>query len=524
MGEPTAVRTLNMDWQKVAVTASKTVTDWSEGRNPGGAIIAFDAHDIRVEAYGGLANLSTGSPFDDKTALRFASITKHLTAAAALAAQDQNEIDLDSPFAVCIDDVSSAVGNVQLIRAMDMTGGLPDILDTAWLLGSSRSGVLEPAALGQFGRSFSKLNFVPGTEFSYSNTGYALVEAALAQRGQPLAPLLRQHFFNPLNLVLDLAVDQSEPVPHLAPGYWRSPDGWRLGLFGAPYSGADGLVGTPLDLAKWLRALLAGDGPGRGILRRLSAPRHLANGRTIDFGFGVTKFQLGETSLLGFGGQLPGYTSQFLLHPDMRCGVLVASNREDGNSAALAHQLMAELLSQPLPRVVTNELPEGLFATEDGPFWLTYLAGQLGYMGAAGMAFFNEHAGVVTGGPYIPMQLEATDNAIVGEVGYVGRHFARVPTNVRADRAWAGSWENWESGSVFRIEVSGGEAEIARGVGACRARYKLKPIGNGRALFQHREGPRTQHVCLELTPGGTMRLNTHRSRVAEYVRTNASVG
>lgn len=511
-----------MNWEKIATTATQTVATWSEGRNPGGAIIAFDTQDIRVEAYGGFADLSTGAPFNRNTALRFASITKHLTASAALAAQDQQAIDLHSTFATYIDGASPAVGGVPLARAMDMTGGIPDILDTAWLLGSSRSGQFDVDALAQFSRILPKLNFTSGTEFSYSNAGYALLESALHSQGHPLRNTLREKFFSPLDLSLDIATDQSEPIPNLAHGYWPSSDGWRLGLFGAPYSGADGLVGTPIDLAKWLQALLASEGPARDMLARLSTPRHLDNGRVIDFGFGLTKFPLGDTTLIGFGGQLPGYISQFLLHPGMGCGVLVARNREDGNSAAIALQLMAELLSQPLPKAASNELPEGLFVTEEGPFWLTYNAGQLGFMGAAAPASFDERAGAVTGSPYLPMQLAATSDAIAGEVGYVQRHFARVSPDARADRAWAGCWQSTEYSSLLEIEVNDGEAEIVRGVGANRSRHKLTPIGSGRALFQHREGPRIQHVCLELTPKGTIRLNTHRSRIMEYVRSNGA--
>jgi len=508
----------------MATIAARTAAFWSEGRNPGGAIIAFDAQDIRVEAYGGLANLATGAPFDKKTTLRFASITKHLTAAVALTAQDEEVIDLHSTFADYIEGTSSAIGGVQLARAMDMTGGVPDILDTAWLLGSSRSGLIDTDALAQFGRTLPRLNFTPGTEFSYSNAGYALLEAALDRQGRQLRNVLREQFFEPLGLSLDIASDQSEPTPRLASGYWLSSDGWRLGLFGAPYSGADGLVGSPFDLVRWLQALLANVEPARDVLSRLSAPRHLAGGRIIDFGFGLTKFPLGDTSLIGFGGQLPGYISQFLLHPGMGCGVLVACNREDGNSAAIALQLMAELLSQPLPKAASDELPEGLFVTEEGPFWLTYNAGQLGFMGAAGTASFDERDGAVTGSPYLPMRLEATGDTINGEVGYVPRRFARVSPDARADQAWAGCWQNIEHGSLLQIEVRDGEAEIVRGVGANRGRHKLNPIGNGRALFQHREGPRTQHVCLELTPKGTIRLSTHRSRILEYVRLTGLVG
>jgi CubicO group peptidase (beta-lactamase class C family) len=507
-----------MDWTAARRIAADVTAAWSAGENPGGAIIGFDTRGIRLEAFGGFADLSALRPFDRNSVVRFASITKHLTAAVALAAHEQGRIDLARPIAACLPGASDAVGGVRLGRALDMTGGLPDPLDTAWLLGSSRSGLLDPQALVRLGAGAPALNFATGTELSYSNGGYLLLEAVLAARGLHLGAAFQDRFLDPLGITLTTAIDQTEPIGNLAPGYWKSPRGWRLGLFGAPYSGADALAGTPRDLASWLQGLLAGQGPAKGLLQRLSTPGRLADGRSTGMGLGLAQYPLGDTTLVGFGGQMPGYNAQFLLHQDTDTGILVATNREDGNAPAIATGIMARLLSQPLAKPASSELPEGLFATEDGPFWLTYGNGTLAFMGAGAPATVDAGSGCVVGSPYLPLALSQRNGHIVGAAGHVSRCFKPISPGLAADSGWRGRWENAAHGATLDIEVYDGKAEIIRGTGAGRSRCDLLPLGNGRALFQHREGPRTQHVCLEWTDPRTLRLSTNRSRFVPYSR------
>lgn len=107
-----------------------------------------------------------------------------------------------------------------------MTGGLPDVRETLSLLGISVYNVTEADALLDFLAADGSLNFAAGSEISYSNTGYRLVETILKQKGI-LFEDLQRYIANPLDIAFHAPETWFDIVPNLVPGYWKSNDSWK---------------------------------------------------------------------------------------------------------------------------------------------------------------------------------------------------------------------------------------------------------------------------------------------------------
>jgi CubicO group peptidase (beta-lactamase class C family) len=101
-------------------------------------------------------------------------------------------------------------------RALDMTSGLPDMIDSAWILGIPRTALLDRERVLAFLAAIQDLNFNPGDEFCYSNAGYRLVEAAIEAQGIALEAGIRDHLFEPLGVHAATPRDQADVVPRLA--------------------------------------------------------------------------------------------------------------------------------------------------------------------------------------------------------------------------------------------------------------------------------------------------------------------
>jgi len=205
-----------MNWDKATAVAGAIAQAWTREGGPGGAILLFDADNIRAEACGGRASLELDSPFRADTATRYASISKHFF--AALLAVDDS-IGLDDPLGAHL-NLSPALAAVPVGRALDMTGGIPDAMETLWLLGVPPTATLDRHALLRFVSGFEALNFAAGTEISYSNTGYRLLQAALEAKGVDYAATLYERFRRPLGLGIHLPENEADPVMNLATGYW----------------------------------------------------------------------------------------------------------------------------------------------------------------------------------------------------------------------------------------------------------------------------------------------------------------
>ncbi len=498
-----------LHWSSAAETAAGIADAWRQEGGPGGAIVLFDDNDIRVEACGGLESLATGVPFSSGSVVRYASITKHILAAMALHHADK--IGLEDRLGSHLPDLRGPMAGVTVGRALDMTGGLPDVRETLSLLGLSVHTATEAQPILDFLYSLGELNFPPGQEISYSNTGYRLVEAALKNKGLPFDEMVQERISRPLGIAFHAPELWFDPVPGLIPGYWRSEHGWQLGNAGLHLSASGSLTGSARDLAIWLQALMSNRGPGTGWLERLSAPRSLTDGRQTQYGLGLAWSQVGGHRLVGHGGSHAGYKAYFLLDPQRRVGVALVSNREDTLASSLALQVMAALLGATLPRR-SARIPDGLYATAEGPFWLEVKGGTATFLGAGDTLYEASDGWSVSLSAHMPMRLRWTGEAVEGEIGHVARRF--IP--IRPDDCLSEVQGHWTCPSCHSdFTIRGDRLEM--GIGPARTGAPLSSLGSNRLLMDGKDGPWTKRSSLAFR-GGRVGLFLNRSRVIQFER------
>ena len=117
---------MTLDWTRAASRAQEIVANWQSAAGPGGAVVLFDRDGVREAFAGGLASIEYGVPFTPQTPNRFASISKHVLAVALLRAG----IPLDAPLGRWLGELPAPLAAVELGRALDMTGALPDMMES----------------------------------------------------------------------------------------------------------------------------------------------------------------------------------------------------------------------------------------------------------------------------------------------------------------------------------------------------------------------------------------------------------
>jgi CubicO group peptidase (beta-lactamase class C family) len=503
-----------MNWSKASAAAAAIAQAWTREGGPGGAILLFDADNIRAEAFGGRASLELDIPFRADTATRYASISKQFF--TALLVQD-GRIGLDDPLGKHI-ELPPALAAVPVARALDMTGGIPDVVDTMSLLGAPSTATLDRHALLRFVRMLPGLNFTPGTEISYSNTGYRILQAALDAKGTEYGAALRERFAVPLGLTISLPEDETDPVANLATGYWRGPRGWQRGRYGLHISASGGLTGSALDLVAWGQALMAGRGPAAGLLARLGARRTLADGRATAYGLGLARSVLPGEIVIGHGGSLPGYKNHLLLAPEHNVGVVALSNREDTDAHGITLQVLAALFEVALPEPATDLLAQGEFVADEGPFWMAHQSEKLTWFGAEETLYAGADGFAESHSAHMPIRLKASGDTIVGEIGHAARRFRRLEPGLAAQASWAGRWVCPAQHAELDIAVSGGVARLGIGMGPLYDLVALKPIAADRAVLERAgEGPGRRRAVLQFSRDELLLAST-RSRVLRFRR------
>jgi CubicO group peptidase (beta-lactamase class C family) len=501
------------DWTRATAEATALAGAWSEARGPGGAILLFDSAGIRAAAAGGFASLEHGIPFTPDTPNRLASISKHFMAATLLL----EEIPLEAPLGSLLDGLPAAIGAVPLVRALDMTGALPDMMEVLWQQGLPFSASLSSEAIMAVLRRLSGLCAEPGTEMTYSNTGWRLAQSVIAaQRGVPYAEALQRRLLQPLDLPFVFPLDETEPVPGLATGYWRDGEVWRRGRYGLHFSASGGLVASAASLARWASALLAGRGPLAGMLERLTAPRDFLDGSASVYRLGLVCNALGGTRMVGHGGSLPGYRNHFLMAPELGCGVVVLTNREE-DALWPALRVMAALTGEALP-AAPPRFPTGLFATAEGPFWAELAPDSISFMGGFERLLPTASGGARSIPAYLDIHLQPrADGGLDGRIGGVARDLLPVPPGLALDPALVGEWREPVFGGHLTVRADGtARLPWAGGLGA---ETSLTPLPGARALASLQHGPWLQRPCLWLRPDGTLGIAGHRARILHFHRT-----
>ncbi|MDQ0457887.1 serine hydrolase domain-containing protein [Rhizobium paknamense] len=497
--------TNELNWQKAQEKAQGWVSAW-KAEEPGGAVIGFDRQGIRFALAGGLESLATLQPFSPDSVVRYASVTKHAFCSMVLA--NPHAIALDDRLGDHLTELQAPLADVTVGRALDMSGGLPDTRECLTLLGLSVYTSTEAKPLLDFLARQTRLNFEAGTEVSYSNTGYRLVEAALERKGLFFKDYIRAAGQD-VGATFDAPDVWHDPVRGLAPGYWDDGRTWQLSAAGLHISASGSMTGSALSLTRWLQALLVEE----KVLGRLAERRFLKNDRPSGYGLGIAETILGERRFIGHGGSHPGYKTYFLLDAERKLGFVIVSNREDTNGSKIAQEAMAALQDLPLPTPAAL-LKDGFYLAEDIASWMVVKGAAAAVLDAEDALYDDDGGWVSSRSSTSPLRLTMEGEAIVGEVGHAARRYLPI-SDEPLDPSFHGRWDSPEGASLI-LE----DGAVTMGIGPTRRRMPLKALGRDCFLFWLQDGPWSKRVLLHVMDGQRLELILSRARMIEYHRAN----
>lgn len=223
-----------------------------------GAVLVADRGEVVYRGAVGMANSDWDVPNTPATKFRLASVTKQFTAMAVLLLVDEGKLDLDAAITTYLPDYPAESGDrVTLHHLLNHTSGIPSYTDRPAFM---RNEAKERLSVDEFVREYCSdpLEFEPGSEFRYNNSGYFLLGAILEEvTGQTYAQVLAERIFEPLGMHDSGVDDQYRVIPGRAVGYDDILGGRRVALWvemSTPFA-AGAMYSTVDDLWKWDQAL-----------------------------------------------------------------------------------------------------------------------------------------------------------------------------------------------------------------------------------------------------------------------------
>ena len=323
--------------------------------------VVRDGVTLHSKGYG-MANLETGTPVRPDSIFHVASISKQFTAMALLLLERDGKLSLDDDIRDYLPEVPDFGKKITIRHLLQHTSGMRDQWDLLWLAGWREPDVKSEAdILGLVSRQ-EALNFSPGDEFLYCNTGFTLAGTIVHRvTGKSLKEFTAERIFKPLGMHdTHLHDDHKHMVTNRTSAYEVGDKGELIVSIPVfDNAGATSLFTTVEDFAKWDRNFYEPQVGDVNLINQLIEPSVLNNGEEQTYALGISVGKHRGFSTLGHGGADAGYRSDFVQFPDQRLSVMVFCNASTAGPSALSRSIAGIYLADQLESVDNDGADKG---------------------------------------------------------------------------------------------------------------------------------------------------------------------
>ena len=316
-----------------------------------GAVLVSKGGQVLISKGYEMANLEDAVPNTPQSRFNLASVAKTFASTMILLLEERGKLRLQDPICKYLEDCPEAWREVTVSHLLNHTSGimnyteLPDQFETRALAS------FLPDAINRIRKM--PLQFKPGTEFRYSNTGYKLLHDIIERvSGKTYEVFLQENILDPLGMK-NTGVLEKPGIRHViikgrAAGYT---DG--IGpLENAPwvhpsYAGGFGIYSTVEDMNLWGQSWFSDK-----LLSKRTRELAWTAGKG-NYGYGWYVFDRAKHRFVMHGGNIPGYGLTFAIYPDDQVVIVVASNLDTAPTPRI-HDDVAKIVFgesyTPLPR------------------------------------------------------------------------------------------------------------------------------------------------------------------------------
>ncbi len=349
---------------------------WNTSSSPGCAVGIMENDQIILEKAYGMADLQHGVANTKETIFENGSVSKQFTAAAIILLALDGDLSLDDNVRKYIPEVPDYGEAITLRHLMTHTSGLRDWGSIASISGWPRHerSHNHDDVLDIVSRQ-TALNFHPGTEYSYSNTGYNLLAMVVTRvSGTPFAQFSMEHIFEPLRLKnTQWRDDHRRIIKDRSTAYRALGDGnFEILQPIENVHGNGGLLTTVKDLLIWNRALEDGKFGGQKFVEMMHEQGRLTDDSEITYAGGLQIDYFKGQKRISHTGSTAGYRAFVARYPEHQLSVALLCNTSDANPGSIRDQIadifIGEFLTDPeLPQAIT--LTPGMTASYPGLYY-----------------------------------------------------------------------------------------------------------------------------------------------------------
>lgn len=294
------------------------INDLVSSNSPGIAIGVVNKRELLIGKGYGLANIDKKIPITTSSSFYLASVSKQFFSMGVMLLEEQGLLSVNDRISQYFPEFPSDWSNITIHHLLSHQSGIPDyfgVLSDKELFDITNEQVLEWAILND-------LNFTPGTQFSYSNTGYIILSTLIERVSKtPIETFMEQSFFDDIGMSNTLVYDQnSKPdIPERVIGYSRNGGLLDYNLL---TTGGGGIFSSVEDLLLWSNAL-----DSYSIVEQSTFESAITPYRN-KYGYGWFIGSMNDNRLLFHTGGLAGFRTLILKNQETGMTIVMLSNGE----------------------------------------------------------------------------------------------------------------------------------------------------------------------------------------------------
>jgi CubicO group peptidase (beta-lactamase class C family) len=304
------------------------LSEWDSTEKPSVSIAVVHDGEILYKRGLGMANLEYDIPNTPSTIFNIASVSKQFTAFSILLLQENGKLSLDDNIEKYLPEVPDFGHTITLRHLITHTSGLRDQNHLLWLKGLRPDDVITNEHILSLISQQQELNFIPGEEYLYCNTGFTLLAEVVARvSGQTFAKFTQDHIFTPLQMRSTSFNDDHEKIiKNTAYSYYSNNEEYKKRVLSSSNVGPTNLISTVEDLSKWTINFKQHTVGSIHIFNEMKSPATLNSGETIGGGMGLFTNKYHGITEIEHGGAEAGFRAQLSMFPSQNFAVIVLSN------------------------------------------------------------------------------------------------------------------------------------------------------------------------------------------------------
>ena len=395
-------------------------SEWDSKDSPGCALGVISKGRFIYQRCYGMANLEHGVPLTPDSVFDVGSTSKQFTAACIILLAGRGKLSLDDRIQKYLPEIPVHKHPVTIRHLLHHTSGLRDYLTLMYLRGMRFENEYADKEVYALIARQKGLNFRPGSEHLYCNTGYLMLgEIVKRTSGLTLRQYAHKHIFAPLGMKdTHFHDDFSEIVRNRAVGHNKAKVGHKLSVSLFDVVGDGALHTTIKDLAIWDRNFYHNrvGGAGARLIEQLATPGRLNDGKPLNYACGLFTEDYRGLRTIHHGGSWIGYKAEFIRFPEQKFSVICLANTEALDAISLARKVADIYLADKF--TVAKQKPP-----RTSPAELRRMTGKLGYyedQKSGDIALVSAKSGYqieLNGASYkleqlTPARLQATNGAV----------------------------------------------------------------------------------------------------------------